>query len=174
MRAAVVDMLSHIGRVDEARERLTDLAATGFDFATDATWLNSMMRLLDAAVVTQSPAIAEDLMDRIAPYANQVVSPETNIVHCSIARPLGRAATLLGDFGKAEEYFGIAHETNGALKAPFWTAHCQLDHADLCMARREDGDPQRARDFVAAASATAAAYGYAGLARRADALAEAI
>ena len=56
------------------------------------------------------------------------------------------------------------------LQAPYWTALGQLDHADLCVARRADGDLDRARQLVTTAAATAAEYGCAGLSRRADAL----
>jgi hypothetical protein len=46
----------------------------------------------------------------------------------------------------------------------------QLDHADLCLTRRADGDRERARHLVIAAAATAAQYGCAGLTKRATAL----
>jgi hypothetical protein len=46
----------------------------------------------------------------------------------------------------------------------------QLDHADLCLARRADGDLERARELATTAAATAAEYGCAGLTRRAEAL----
>jgi hypothetical protein len=64
----------------------------------------------------------------------------------------------------------MAHDGNTRLQAPFYIALGQLDHADLCLARRADGDLERARQLVTTAAATAAEYGCAGLTRRADAL----
>ena len=53
---------------------------------------------------------------------------------------------------------------------PTGSPAAQLDHADLCLARRADGDLERARQLVTTAAATAAEYGSAGLTRRADKL----
>ena len=39
LRAPSSSMLSELGRMDEAHERLTAEAATGFDFPYDETWL---------------------------------------------------------------------------------------------------------------------------------------
>ena len=104
------------------------------------------------------------------PYATQVIAPAQSLVHGAVARPLARAATLLGDYDQAEDWFAIAHDIHARLQAPFWTALGQLDHADLCLARRADGDLERARDSSTTAAATAAEYGCAGLTKRAAAL----
>jgi hypothetical protein len=64
----------------------------------------------------------------------------------------------------------MAHDGNARLRAPFSIALGQLDHADLCLARRADGDLERARELVTTAAVTAAEYGCAGLTRRADKL----
>ncbi len=80
------------------------------------------------------------------------------------------AATLLGSYDQAEEWFGIAHDIHTRLEAPFFIALGQLDRADLCLARRYDGDLDRGRDLVASAAATATEYGFAGLTKRAEAL----
>jgi hypothetical protein len=88
-----------------------------------------------------------------------------------MARPLARAATLLGEYDEAEAWFEIAHDLDARLPAPFWVALGQLDHADLCLTRRADGDLDRALDLATTAAATAAELGFAGLAKRAAALA---
>jgi len=77
---------------------------------------------------------------------------------------------MLGNYDQAEQWFATAHDIHTKLQAPFWTATGQLDHAELCLARRAEGDLPRARDLVAAASATAVEYGCAGLSKRAAAL----
>lgn len=57
--------------------------------------------------------------------------------------------------------------------APYWLSRGQLDHAELCLARRTAGDPERARELVTTAAATAAEYGCAGLTRRATGILDA-
>jgi tetratricopeptide (TPR) repeat protein len=99
-----------------------------------------------------------------------VISPSGVVVLGAVARPLARAATLLGDYDQAEAWFATAHDIHQRLQAPFWTALGQLDHADLCLARRADGDLEHARKLVTTAAATAAEYGCGGLTKRAAAL----
>lgn len=170
LRAGVPAMLCELGRIDEARERLAVEEAAGFAFPLDNSWLNGMHDFLDALASTGMRDGAATVAERVAPYASQVASPAPVVVHGAIARPLARAATVLGDFDQAEQWFAIAHDVHAQLRAPFWTARGQLDHADLCLARQANGDLERARAFVTTASAAADTYGYAGLARRADAL----
>ena len=170
LRAAVAAMLTHLGRLDEANERLRAEAAADFDFPYDMTWLGSMSDLLDAAAATGNQTAARALVDRVAPFAAHLAETTAALLSGVIARPLARAATLLGDYDQAEEWFAMAHEIHARLHAPFWTALGQLDHADLCLARRADGDVERARELATTAAATAAEYGCAGLTKRAEEL----
>jgi class 3 adenylate cyclase/tetratricopeptide (TPR) repeat protein len=170
LRAGVAFMLCELGRIDEARERLTVEADSRFEFPYDQTWLNSMFLLTNAAATVGDQAAARVLVDRLAPFADHVSAPTAATVYGSVARPLACAATLLGDYDQAEEWFSIAHDIHRRLQAPFWTALGQLDHANLCLARRADGDLERARELITSGAATAGQYGCAGLIRRADAL----
>ena len=168
LRSAVICMLCEVGRIDEARERLTAEVAAGLDFPFDASWLAAMSDLTDAAVLTGDQTLARTLVDRLAPFADHVVSP-TVLMRGAIARPLARAATLLGDYDQAERWFATAHDLHTRLQAPFDTARGQLDHADLCLARRDSGDLEHAHDLARAAAATAAEYGCQALVSRAEA-----
>ncbi len=174
LRAAVPLMLCEIGRTDEARELLAAEAATGFDLPFDATWLTAMSSFADAVATVRDESAARTLIERLAPYATHVIVPAPTLVTGAITRPLARAATLLGDYDQAEHWFAIAHDIHHRLQAPYWTALGQLDHADLCLTRRADGDLERARHFARTASATAAEYGCGGLTKRAAALLDAI
>jgi uncharacterized protein HemY len=87
--------------------------------------------------------------------------------HGAIARPLGRLASLLGDYGKAEVYFRVALDLHARLEAPYWTAVTQLDYADMLVARDAGGDVEQARELSANALATARQYGCAGVEARA-------
>ncbi|MGO9877486.1 MAG: hypothetical protein ACLPVY_27235, partial [Acidimicrobiia bacterium] len=174
LRATVPLMLCELQRIDEARERVSAEAATGFAYPYDAMWLVSMANLTDTAVTAADHTAARTLVERLAPFASHVISPAGVIVNGAVARPLARAATILGNYDQAEQWFAIAHDIHTRLQAPYWTALGQLDHADLCIARRADGDLERARHFAQTAAATAAEYGCAGLTKRAEALLDAL
>jgi class 3 adenylate cyclase/tetratricopeptide (TPR) repeat protein len=163
-------MLCELQRIEEARGRLADQFAAGFDYPYDAMWLVSMANLTDAAVTTADHAAARLLVERLAPFADHVISPAGVIVNGAVARPLARAAAFLGDYGRAEAWFAIAHDIHARLEAPFWTALGQLDHADLCLSRLGDGDAERARELTRTAAVTAVEYGFAGLTTRATAV----
>ncbi len=121
LRASVLFMLSELGRIDEARGRLAAEVANGFDFPYDDTWLSSMANLIDAAATTGDSAAASVLIERVAPFASHVISPSSVLVRGAVARPLARAATLLGDYDQAEAWFAIADDLHARLRAPFWT-----------------------------------------------------
>jgi hypothetical protein len=166
--------LCEVGRIDEASERLAAEVATGFDFPYDNTWLSAMSRLLDVAASAGQARFARTLVDRIAPYATQVIAPAASIVNGAAARPLARAATLLGNHDQAEAWFATAHTLHARLQAPSFIALTQLDHADLCLARHANGDLERARQLATSAAATADEYGCDTLTKRASVLLETI
>jgi len=170
LRAVVPLMLCEIGRTDEARELLTAEASAGFEFPYDSSWLIGMCILTDAAATLRDESVARTLVDRLAPYATHVICSSPPSITGATARPLARAATILRDYDQATEWFAIAHDIHTRLQAPYYTALGQLDHADLCLIRRADGDLERARELVMTAAATAAKYGCAGLTNRAAAL----
>jgi len=170
LRAAIPQMLCELGRIGEARDRLAVEMANGFDFPFDITWLGSMSNLAEAAAATEDRGAARTLVELLAPYERQVITPSPVLIRGAVARPLARAATVLGDTDQAERWFAVAHDVHARLEAPFWTALGQLDHGDLCVTRRADGDLERARELATTAATTAAEYGCAGLIRRADAL----
>ena len=169
LRSTVPRVLCEMGRLDEAREYLTAEAAAGFSFPYDTLWLSAMANMTDAAATTGDTAAAQSLVERLKPFAPQVICPIV-LVFGATARPLARAATLLGDYDQAEHWFATAHDVHARLHAPYWTACGQLDHADLCRARHGDGDIERARGLAATAAAAAIDYGCGGLADRAAAL----
>ncbi len=81
---------------------------------------------------------------------------------------------MLGNYDQAEQWFATAHDIHTKLQTPFWAATGQLDHAELCLARRGEGDIENARSLITTAAATAAEYGCAGLTKRAETLLDAV
>ena len=88
LRAAVPMLLCELGRIDEARDRLTAEVARGFDYPYDTVWLTEMRNLLDAVATTGDRVGARTLVDRVAPYASHVVAPSGALIDGAIARPL--------------------------------------------------------------------------------------
>ncbi len=170
LRSTIPAMLCVIGRIDEARERIEVELADGFDYPYDSLWVVSMVNVLDAAVSTRHVVAAQRLVERLEPYPDHVVNPMGPVVLGTVARPLGRAGALLGDYERAETWFATARAIDTRLGAPFWTARDELDHADLCLTRRADGDLEHARTLATTASSTAAQFGCEGLAERAQAI----
>ena len=118
LRASVMAMLTHLERLDEANERLLAEAATDFDFPYDQTWLASMSDLLDTAAAIGNQTVARTLVDRVGAFPDHVVEPTAALISGVIARPLARAATLLGDYDQAEEWFAIAHDIHAPSPEP--------------------------------------------------------
>jgi hypothetical protein len=79
---------------------------------------------------------------------------------------LGRLSALLRRDEKADCYFAAALGVHESLDAAYLTALTQLDRADALRARDLPGDRDRAVHLTTAASATALAHGFDGLARR--------
>lgn len=170
LRASVPAMLCDLGRVDEAHELLAAEALNDFEFPYTVLWLAAMSDLTDVAAATRDRTAARTLSDRLTPFATHVNSPSAVLLRGSIARPLARVATLLGDYSQAEQLFTVAHDTNARLRAPFYMALGQLDHADHCLERQAHGDLERARDLAHTAAATADEFGCGALTTRAAAL----
>jgi class 3 adenylate cyclase len=168
LRSAIPLLLCELGRMTEARERLVAEAEGGFEFPYDGSWLAAMAQIADAAATTEQKAVTSALVERLGLLAEHVVTPGGVIVMGAMARPLARLATILGDYDRAESWFTTAHETHAQLRAPFWTAVGQLDHADLCLRRREGDDMRRAEQLATTAAASAAEFGFNGLAARSD------
>jgi hypothetical protein len=166
LRATAVLLLCEVGRSGEAAERLADEARHGFDFPHDTTYLAALTALVEAAALTRHDESARLLLVRLTPFATHVLCSGSTVIG-SVARPLACAAAMLGNYDQAEQWFATAHDIHIRLQAPYWTAKGQLDHADLCLAHRADGDLEHARELATTAAATAAEYGCAGLTKRA-------
>jgi hypothetical protein len=127
--SAVVSLLCELGRIDEASVQLAAEAATGFDFPYDGTWLASMSNLIDAPPRSKTPPRPVHLSSASRP-SQPIIAIGGVKVNGAIARPLARAATLLGDYDQAEQWFATAHDIHNRLRTPYWTALGQLDHAE--------------------------------------------
>ncbi|MEO7428882.1 MAG: hypothetical protein ABIY48_05815, partial [Acidimicrobiales bacterium] len=87
---------------------------------------------------------------------------------------LARLAAVLGRHDEALRLFERADEQLCALRAPFWQSRNQVEWARLLSTRGTDTDLHRARELLVAATTKAAAYGCAGVERRANELTQAL
>jgi hypothetical protein len=103
-------MLCEVGRLDEARGKLAGEAVAGFDYPYDMTWVAAMVNVADAAATTGDAAAAGVVLERLAPFADHIISVAGVRTLGAVGRSLGRAATLLGQYDQAEQWFAVAHD----------------------------------------------------------------
>jgi tetratricopeptide (TPR) repeat protein len=161
-RAALATALAESGRLEDARAEFDVAAAHAFeDLPWDGDWLTAMSLLCDLAVAIEDTERAELLYEALRPYAQSTVVAGIGAACLgSVARHLGKLASMLGREREAAEHFEDALRVNGALRAPGLLAHTQLDYAAAL------GTGARAEAMIAEATETAQRLGLAAIARR--------
>jgi tetratricopeptide (TPR) repeat protein len=156
-----------IGRADEASPLVEHDVSTGFtEMPRDLTWLTAMVWAQESAVALRHQEAAAILYDLLDPFGDIVVF-NNGTGYGSVARSLGRLAHLLGQPDVARAHFRTALSINERLKAPYWIAQTQLDHADLL---RDVGKSDEAARLVDQALERAKTFGFAALVSRATQL----
>jgi eukaryotic-like serine/threonine-protein kinase len=154
-RCVLAHIHARLGRIDEARRILDELAAD--DFATvpfDQEWLYAMSILAETCVLVDDVATAAVLYRLILPWEALCGADPGEGMRGSLARELGLLATALGRFDDADRHFADAIAANDAMGALPWLARAQADHARMLRARGDPGDRERADKLDAAARAT--------------------
>jgi hypothetical protein len=166
-RCALAYVYSLLGRTPQAREQLDALAGAGFhDLPRDALWLLAMSHLAEVASALDDAERAEPLYGLLEPYADRCIVALGACCVGSVARSLGRLATTVGRYEQAAAHLDHAIAVNTRLRSPVWTAHAQLDYAELLLRRGEEGDPARAGELTEQALATARERGLKGVEAR--------
>jgi hypothetical protein len=83
---------------------------------------------------------------------------------------VGLLYTTLGRFYVPHRLFAAADATHASIPAPGWLARTRLEWSRMLLTRREPGDPERARELLGQALATARELGLAKVERDAVAL----
>jgi DNA-binding SARP family transcriptional activator/tetratricopeptide (TPR) repeat protein len=161
-RAVLALVLSEAGRLEEAREELSELASGGFaDVPRDGDWMIAMTVLAEVAVALKDAGWAQCVYDLLLPYRNtNVVIGIAAVCLGSTARYLGRLALVVGDRATGLEHLEQALVANEALGAALQLAHTQLDLAGAL------GAGTAARALTEAAGRTARELGIPALSRR--------
>jgi tetratricopeptide (TPR) repeat protein len=151
-RCALAYVYALVDRRAEARAQLE-----GLDFEAlprDALWLLAMAHLSEVVTDLDDAERAARLYPMLAPYADRCIVALGACCLGSVARSLGRLATTVGRYDEAAAHLERAIAVNTHIRSPVWTAHAQLDYAELL--RRRGEDPEA---FIAPALATARRLG---------------
>jgi hypothetical protein len=159
-----------LGRDDDARAELLDLAAHGFAALPRTNeWLFSLGFLADAAVQVRAMHEAEELYEQLLPYAERNACTADYIATGAVARPLGVLAATLG-YRAAERHFVDALAMNERMGARPWLARTQEDYGHMLLSR---GDRERGTELVEQTLSNYRELGMEGPLRKAEALAAA-
>jgi DNA-binding SARP family transcriptional activator len=161
-RAALATLLAEDGRLDEAREEFSRLAAGDFDdIPKDLDWLIAIVLLSDVCADLGDGDRAKLLYANLEPYADvNVVIGLAAVCLGSAASFLGRLAATMGRTYDARRHFKRALEANAALGAPACLARTQVEYA------RALGPGPQADELLADAGRVAAELGLGAVARK--------
>ena len=165
-RAGLATLLCEEGRLDEAREEFSRLAAGDFeDIPRDLDWMTAMVLLSDVCADLGDDERAALLYAKLEPYADvNVVIGLAAVCLGSAESFLGRLAGTMGRIDLAASHFERALPANAALGAPACVARTQVDYAAAL------GSGPRAQELLAAAARAAAELGLGAVARKVAAL----
>jgi len=163
-------LLCECGRADEARPLLEAAREADFHHAAyDWIWLTTTTVWADTAAWLGDISAAGLLYERLSPFETQGVFTGSTF-NGTVGVYLARLATVLGRHDDALRLFERADTQLRALRAPFWQARNQVEWARLLSTRATASDLHHARELLAEATTTAAAYGCADIERRATEL----
>jgi tetratricopeptide (TPR) repeat protein len=155
-------------RADEARTQLADFADRDFDLPLDPLWTSAMANYAEAAIECRAPEYAAPLLERMAPWADQLCTSCGGSAEGPMSQFLGGLASVLGRYDNADAYFAQAAAFNDRVGAKFFGARTYLWWGRMLADRGESGDIEKARDLLERAHAVAVAQGYAKVEQRAS------
>jgi hypothetical protein len=171
LRAILATLYCEIGKPAEAKHLLDLDALDGFaHFPYDLFWLYGLTAYADVCGGLHDHARADDLYTLLAPWHRQIPTAPQAASAGAVALYLGMLASVLGRFDDAEPHFAEAMEIHERMRAPYWIARTQLEHARMLVARGGPGDGSLVGVLLDQVESTAAEYGFAGLTRHAAGL----
>jgi class 3 adenylate cyclase/tetratricopeptide (TPR) repeat protein len=155
------------GRSDDAASLFADVVARGLrNMPRDNTWSPTMALAVTVCASLKDTGQAAALYEILAPFE------DLNLAHTlmwfgTVAHYLGILDVTLGRFDDADVRFAAAATTHERLGTPCSLARTRLEWGRMLLTRRQTGDPERARELLGQALATARELGMATVERRA-------
>jgi hypothetical protein len=157
---------AELGRLDEARERFDRLAATGFDYPRDTTFLTLTSSLAATSGLLDDATHAEVLYEQLLPYAGTNIMVWATAPGGPVDHFLGVLATTMGRYDVATTHFEAALALCTRMRSPRYEARAQHGLAMTLTRRDAPGDAERAAVLCEQARATARDLGMVSLLAR--------
>jgi len=162
-------VLAEMGREDEARRELEQLAAASFeDVPRDALWLVAMSLLAELCTLLDDRPRARRLYELLVPYEGRNVVSMGAAYLGPVARYLGLLAMTIGEDERALGHLETARSAAERMGARPTVVLTALDAAEVLARRDAPGDAQRGRALVQRVAQDSAQMQMDGAIARAD------
>lgn len=152
--------LALMGRLDDARLALRQVAAAGLDtIGPPMAWLPGMALLTEAITAVDERDMAESVYVRLLPYARLNIAAGGAGLYGSVSRYLGMLAGTLERWDEAGEHYDRGLDFERRMGAPPLVVRSQIAFAEMLLRRGRDSDLRQARQLLDAAVATSKALG---------------
>lgn len=151
--AALAYIYASVGKTEEAKKIIDDLAENNLQIVHNQNWMSSMAYLAMACSIVGDVERARIAYEQIKPFGHLTVTVASALACLgSVSRYLGLLATTFGDTDAARSHFEDAIEANDRLGARPYAAHSRHELAELILAN--DGDRAEARELIESAIKT--------------------
>ena len=172
-RAMIAVVHCELGRLDDARANLDEIAANDFgDLQIESSWVVGLCYCAKVCSVVADSDRAAALLRLLRPYRNQVAVFAVGIGVGCVSHYLGILEATTGAFEQADAHFAAAEAVHTRIDAPAWLARTRLEWARTLLTRRALGDAERARELLHQVLATARELGLSNVERQAVGLLE--
>jgi DNA-binding CsgD family transcriptional regulator/tetratricopeptide (TPR) repeat protein len=141
-----------MGRLDEARLALRQLAAAGFkDVGPSIAWLPGVALVTEGIAIVGDRDAAQQVYEAALPFARLNVSAGASGLYGSVSRYLGMLAAVLERWDEAEAFFEQAIEFEQRMGARPFVARSRIAYAEMLARRGRDADQHHARQLLGSA-----------------------
>lgn len=158
-QAALALAVAYQGDVARSKDLLAGGLDASFSLPDDGSWLTGMACWAEAAVLTGHAAASGAVRERLAPFADQIISNHVLIMP-AVAHYLGCIDHFLGDLDSADQWFRGADRLHRSAESPLLLAHSNASWASLLVDRGRGDDHERARALATDALEAATTGGY--------------
>ena len=167
-RCGLVYLYAELDWLDKAREQFRVLAATDFELPFDANWAVGMAILGFAAATLQETDAARLLYERMAPYADAVITVGMPAdVIGPLHLPLAQVAAAAGDWDAFERHRDAATKWFVATGGAAWLAVAKYHFATALLRGEREGVSEDVRSLLEEAAAASREFGFSRVEERA-------